>query len=285
MILNNIGYVICESPYDNPDRKFELVTENFNNTGKSKAIVCLQTMNEVNRNHRFYAREDLEPQLTCARLVELLEAGFLRSEMGHPLDTSLARQSQIRQDLCCNKILKLWTEGDDIMAEVMATNNQYGQEFDADLKEGDKPAFSLRALGEIRQERGHMAVKNIRVITWDCVIYPSHPGAYTQRIVSENAESAVIEGTEISNDTKGEALLFPIKNEDVISYIKQESANIKFVQEYFDFVYQDIKINKAGTKVTLMENNGNILVVPLENHIHNEFMTYASDIVDRFYED
>ena len=161
MILDNIGYVICESAYESG--KTEIITENFNNTGKTVIVACLQTMGEINRNNRVYLREDLLPQLTCPRIMELRAKNALRGEMGHPLDTSLARQSQIRQDLCCCKYLDLWTEGDDIMAKVIATNNQYGAEFDADLKETPitYPAFSLRALGEICRDRGANRVKNI----------------------------------------------------------------------------------------------------------------------------
>lgn len=281
MIAQGIAYIInegFEEPYD-----VKIVPQTMN--GKTIAEGIVQTANEKNRNGRYYDRAQLFPQLTAPRTTELLNAGYLRAEMGHPLDKNLQRQSTIDDTKTCARFLKFWTEGDDVWARFTATNNTNGAAFDADLKEGCKPAWSLRALGVVEQTARGAEVKNLRLITYDQVIYPSHPGAYTQRIVSENAEIALSEGTKVTNDTKGEALLFPIKNDDVISYIKQESANIKFVQEYFDFAYQDIKINKAGTKVTLLENNGNVLVVPLENHIHNEFMNYASDIVDRFYVD
>jgi hypothetical protein len=220
--------------------------------------------------------------LTAPRTIELLNAGYLRAEMGHPLDKDLQRQSTIDDTKTCARFLKLWTEGNDVWARFVATNNKNGHAFDLDLKEGCKPAWSLRALGSVEQTRRGAEVKNLRLITYDQVIYPSHPGAYTQRLVSESAAESLLEDSKLDFDTKGEALLFPIKNEDVISYIKSESANIKFIQEYFDFIYSDITIDKTGTRVTLTENNGNLIVVPLERHIHKEIMDYATKHSDKY---
>lgn len=275
MILDNIGYIISESNV--VSKKTEIVTENFNGTGKAKAIVCLQTANERNRNGRYYKAEDLFPQLTAPRTVELLEAGYLRGEMGHPLDTSLARQSQIRQDLCCCKYLKLWTEGMDIMAEVVGTNNDYGKEFNADLLDGDHPAFSLRALGNITNDRSlGQVVKNIRVITWDCVIYPSHPNAYTRQILSESVgvdnTAAIIESADgVKNTLSNTPIIAPFDKKSVIDYIQNESSNMKYINDMFDFVYNDILVNEAGTKVTMRDiETGDTIVVNVESYIHNE---------------
>jgi hypothetical protein len=202
--------------------------------------------------------------------------------MGHPLDKDLQRQSTIDDTKTCARFLKLWTEGNDVWARFVATNNKNGKAFDLDLKEGCKPAWSLRALGSIEQTRRGAEVKNLRLITYDQVIYPSHPGAYTQRLVSESVAESILETGKPNIIVNGEAMLFPINNNDVITYIKSESANLKFVQEYFDFVYSDIKVDNSGTRVTLMENNGNLIVVPLERHIHRDIMDYASKFINKY---
>jgi hypothetical protein len=172
-------------------------------------------------------------------------------------------------------------EGMDVHSKFVATNNEFGRAFDLDLKEGCFPDWSLRALGTVQQTHRGAEVKNLRLITYDQVIYPSHPGAYTKQVLSESA--AFI--NEAADTTK--AALFPIENKDIIDYIQHESANIKFIQEYFDFAYTNINIAKNGTKVILTEaETGNTIIVPMERHIHNEFMTYASDeIRNKFWED
>lgn len=275
---NNIAaYIICEADI-NPN--LSKVEEGMN--GKAIGEGILQTADERNRNGRYYAEEELFPQLTAPRTKELLAAGYLRAEMGHPLSKDLARQSVIDDKLSCARFLTIWTEGKNVWARFTATNNEYGRAFDMDLKEGCKPAWSLRALGSVVQTSRGAEVKNLRIITWDNVIYPSHPGAYTQRIVSES--TSLNEGVSIptgaiitENDLEGKAFITPIKNEQVLNYIREQSGNFKFIKECFDFVYKDIVVNEAGTKIYLTTNEGDTLVVPIESYIHNELMNYATN--------
>ena len=268
-----IGYMICES-YGEPNMKITPKTLN----GKVIAECILQTADEKNRNGRYYAEEELFPQLTAPRTVELLESGTLRAECGHPLSKDLQRQSTIDDTRTCARFLKLWTEGKNVMAHVVGTNNELGRAFDLDLKEGVKPAWSLRALGSIQQTRRGCEVRNLRVITWDNVIYPSHPGAYTQKLVTENVvlpgcEAPIIETNDIC-DEKG--MVAPIIKEDMIRFIQQESANLKFVRECFDFVYDGITVNENGSKVLLHTVEGDTLVVNLENYVYNELLNYGN---------
>ena len=263
MINSNIGYIICESDYT--AQRSNVVADN--NTldlgnqrvlpGKSIAEVILQEADEKNRNGRFYAKEELFPQLTAPRTLELLRSGTLRAECGHPLSKDLQRQSTIDDTKTCARILKLWTIGNQIFAYVCGTNGPLGQAFDLDLKEGCLPAWSLRALGSVNQTRRGAEVKNLRVITWDNVIYPSHPGAYTQKV--------------------GKGAVSPIINNDVIRFLEQDSKNLKFVRECFDFAYSGIQANPSGTKVVLTTNEGDTMVINMESYIHNELMTYSKD--------
>ena len=170
------------------------------------------------------------------------------------------------------------------MAEFCATNNIWGDAFNKDLAEGCLPAWSLRALGSIEQTRRGAEVKNLRVITWDQVIYPSHPGAYTHKLVTEqsviNESSSII--LEEKNDYSGKDLIVPVTNEKVINFLQSESSNLKFVRECFDFVYSGITLNEAGTKVVLTTNDGDTLVVNMESYIHKELMNYASDEMKKY---
>lgn len=275
---NNIAaYIICESDINPSLERVERSVD-----GKAIGEGILQTADERNRNGRYYAEEELFPQLVAPRTKELLDAGYLRAEMGHPLSKDLARQSVIDDKITCARFLTIWTEGKNIWARFKGTNNQYGEAFDLDLKDGCKPAWSLRALGSVMQTSRGAEVKNLRIITWDNVIYPSHPGAYTQRVVSEatalNESGAVVPENNpiLENDLEAKAFITPIRNEQVLSFIQAQSGNYKFIKECFDFVYKDIVVNEAGTKVFLTTNEGETLVVPIESYIHNEIMNYAT---------
>lgn len=278
MINSKIGYIICES--DITPKATKLLGKSKMINGKAVGEGVLQTADEKNRNGRFYAEEDLFPQLKAPRTLELLHAGYLRAEMGHPLSKDLARQSIIDDEKTCARFLSLWTEGKDICAQFVGTNNKNGTAFDLDLKEGCLPAWSLRALGSIQQTHRGAEVKNIRLITWDQVIYPSHPGAYTRALVEENAIINEAVGIDIGNknDLAGAARIIPITDDKVISYLQSESANLKFIRECCDFMYSGIQVNEAGTKVLLTTEAGETLVINMESYIHNELMNYATDL-------
>ena len=270
MILKDIGYIICESAITGFTDTNIIKEEN----GRVIAEGILQTANEKNRNGRFYSSEELFPQLTAPRTLELLEAGYLRAELGHPLSNELVRQQTIDDSRTCAQFLKLWTDGDDVWGRFRGTNNAFGEAFNKDLLDGCKPAWSLRALGTLVNTPRGAEVKKLKVITWDQVIYPSHPGAYTQRLLTESVGTAI----ENNNDIiAAEAKIIPVTNDSVIKYIMSESANLKYIKENFDFMYDNIIVNEGKT-VTLTCKDGNILVVTLENYIGDEIRNYASEM-------
>ncbi len=268
MSNKNIGYIICESAIPGFTETNIVKEEN----GKVIGEGIIQTANEKNRNGRFYSSEELFPQLVAPRTLELLEAGYLRAELGHPLSDELVRQQTIDDSRTCAQFLKLWTEGDNVWARFRGTNNAFGDSFDKDLRDGCKPAWSLRALGTIQQTPRGAEVKKLRIITWDQVIYPSHPHAYTQRLVTE---SAVSKESDVYCEN---SRIIPITNKSVIDYIKSESANLKFLNDTIGFMYKNVKIDSDRSVVTLTSEAGDIYIVNLETYINDEIRNYASDL-------
>jgi hypothetical protein len=284
-----VGYIINESAIPG-FTETNIIRED--KEGRVIAEADLQTADELNRNGRIYPSTELFPQLTCQRTRELLESGYFRGEMGHPLSNELVRQQTIDDTRTCVQFLKLWTEGSVVKGRYRGTNNAFGKAINEDLKDGCKPAFSLRALGTIQKTPRGNEVHNLKIITYDCVIYPSHPGAYTHGIVNESADIS-------DNNTKKthlqlvaesmninyyDDILKPsdqdkftkFTDQDVISYIKSESANFKYIKENFDFIYDDITLDKNSNHVILHTNEGATLVINLEKHIQNEIMDYCS---------
>ncbi len=288
-MVKEVGYIINESFIPG------FTDSNIISEDKEGRVIgegVLQVAEEVNRNRRIYPASELFPQLKAPRTLELLEAGYLRAELGHPLSKELVRQQMIDDSRTCAQFLKIWTEGNKVMGRFRGTNNAFGEAFNKDLLDGCKPAWSLRALGTIQSTPRGAEVHNLKIITWDQVIYPSHPSAYTQRIVSESAgipeepvkksrlqkvyEDYLAEDEKNSVVTEN-GLLIPFSDKDVINYIKSESANLKYVQEQFDFVYDTIDITADGSKA-ILESEGTRVVVNLEQQIRNEIMNYCSNI-------
>ena len=284
-----VGYIINESAIPG-FTETNIIRED--KEGRIIAEANLQTADELNRNGRIYPSTELFPQLTCQRTRELLESGYFRGEMGHPLSNELVRQQTIDDTRTCVQFLKLWTEGSTVKGTYRGTNNAFGKAINEDLKDGCKPAFSLRALGTIQKTPRGNEVHNLKIITYDCVIYPSHPGAYTHGIVNESADISdnntkkthlqlVAESMNINYyddilHPSDQDKLTKFTDQDVISYVKSESANFKYIKENFDFMYDDITLDKNSNHVILHTNEGATLIINLEKHIQNEIMDYCS---------
>lgn len=255
--------------------------------GHIVAETVLQEMEEKNRNGRWYGKEDLAPQITCPRTIELLKTGTLRGESGHPDSKDLQRQSKIEKSNCSVLYLNMWVDGNRVMGKYRGTNNELGREVEKDLEEGFLQAFSLRALGSVVNTPNKGAeVKNIRFITYDEVIYPSHPRAYTrgigvnvnEAVSSEELTKEAIREADITYIKNDKGLIVPITNSTVIDYIKQESTSFNIIKESFDVYYKSISLSENGRTVSLDDLNGNRFVIPLENYVHNSIMDYANKL-------
>ena len=269
-----LGYMILESPTLNSEVK-QVGREGVNN--RVIAEGNLQEADETNRNGRDYAKEDLFAALKDPRLKELLDAKSLFGEDGHPLDKTLARQQTIYRPLRCVSFMSIWTDGNFVKGRFKGTNNQLGKEFDEDLRDGVLPAFSLRALGTVQNKNGKVFVKNLRIITYDSVVYPSHRRAYTTKIVSESADfiKAGMGQNRRVYDENWQGELTPIMTQQAIDYIKQESTTLKAFTECFESLGNSVSLLEGGRRVQVITKNGSVARLNIESYISNEIMDYA----------
>lgn len=280
--MNNqvIGNIILEKATTSIDAR--VIGEN---AGKVEATGILQDLGLENRNGRIYELKDIKPEIEGDRLQkELIPTGNCLGEWGHPISQELSRQSVIDPKNSAVRFTKIWLEGNEVHGNFKGTNTNYGLAFNADLLEGVKPSFSLRALGSVDRERnGKCYVRNIRVICYDSVVYPSHKRAYMTGFVSPTNESAVNESVNIStidNYTNSKSvyengLLIPVVNQQVVDYIKQESANVKSIVNTFETLYESAIIVNDGKKVQLTLAGGDRILVNLEQYIQDEIMRYV----------
>ena len=276
--MNNvIGSIILEGGATAEDT---IITDKIKNyKGKDRVVAegTLQDMDVENRNRRIYSKADLMPEINGPRMKELIKAKDFKGELGHPLTDDLVRQQNIDPKLVCVSFTKIWVDGNKVKGQFKGTNNAYGDEFDLDLREGCKPAFSLRALGSIENIGGKAYVKNIKIITYDRVIFPSHRVAYTEKIVSE---SAIIDAKKendiyVINDDPGR--IIKIKDTDartIINKLQIDSSNLDKVLNTFDGIMDQINLVNEST-VMMTSRFGDKFYVNLENHIDNLIMEFA----------
>lgn len=287
--MNNqiIGTIIHESVTESDST---IVGER---NGKAFATGILQDLNAENRNGRIYETKEMKPEIDSDRIQkELIPSGYMRGHAGHPSSTELSIQSVIDPKICCVQFDKIWLDGDIIRANFHGTNNEYGKAFNDDLLDGCRPAFSLRALGSVdRSRNGKCFVRNVRIITWDHVIYPSHKKAYTSKLIDSRDsdktfnESGIIlpndprkdfhKACMITESCANNGLLTPVMNEQVVSYIKEESANIKSILNTFDTLYESAILVNDGKNVALTLKDGNKIMVNLEQYIQDEVMNWC----------
>ena len=272
--MNNIvGSIILEGASKSEDA---IIVE-----GNSKRVIAegtLQDLDVENRNHRIYAKKDIEPEINGPRMKELIKAKSFKGEMGHPLTNDIVRQQTIDPKLTCVNFLKVWLDGNLVKAQFKGTNNEYGEYFDQDLREGVKPAFSLRALGAIENVNGKAYVRGIKVITYDNVLYPSHPTAYTEKIISESAVvdgfSRNIKDIEEVNDIGRIITLTKSDAQDVLNRLQRESADISAIINTFEGLSDRIVVTEDN-KLRLSTRYGETLYLNLENHVENLIMDYV----------
>lgn len=274
------GYIICESTMK--DVEFNVVNQNRNFV---IAEGVLQEAEEQNRNRRAYGHDDLYKEITSPKQQELVTTGNFKGEAGHPSACDLARQQKIDPTLEQVWYTKLWMEGNLVKAHFRGTNNELGRSFNDDLIDGQKPSFSLRALGTIANENGKAYVRNLKIITYDRVYFPSHSKAYTQKIISEGVcmqgekyvyvpKIVTESGNRMIVDESFD-IVTPINNESVRNYILSESANLDTIVKNFDTFYESIKLSEDGRHITLVDKNYDTIVIPTERHIQNEIMDFC----------
>ena len=286
---NVIGALICEETRNNVE--FKVTSENKNGFVIAEGI--LQEGDEVNRNRRYYPTQELAAGIMAPKQQELIKSGNFKGEAGHPLDTTLTRQAKVDPRYEQVWYQKLWMDGNYVMAHFRGTNNELGRSFNDDLKDGQRPSFSLRALGSLVNENGKMTVRNMQIITYDRVYFPSHSKAYTTKIITtESANGAVNKEfyvinpnsyyyhkqreinyiTESGNSPVAGSFVTKFTNEQLSNYIVQESANLRSIINQFDIFYDSIHLDENTNTVYMKTKIGDTIVTPLEDMVQKEIM-------------
>lgn len=293
---NKIGYIINESGYQmeyiNTTPTSNIKNHRFYNPDRIAGYGILQTGGIKNRNGRIYRTEDLDREIHAPRQRELLSTGTMLGQLSHPISGDLVVQQTIDPKLCCVRFLDLWMDGDNVMGSFQGTNNEYGEMFDKDLRIGVHPAFSLRALGTIRATPEGAVVENLKMITYDAVVYPSNPGAYMCGVISESANliDTPISNFKLTNANDAtKSAIYPFTNDDVVSamkaqhanesamafnLVKDKSFNYQLLKEAFDMTKINMVDLISPNKIALTESGKSTIIMNIEDYIAKELQNY-----------
>ena len=264
--MNNkyIGSIILEaSPEVDPKETTTIVTT----TGMNNHIVAetiLIDCDAINRNKRAYATADMKKEIDGPRIKELLESGNLRGEDGHPISSDMIRQQSIDPKLCSVKYTKLWMEDNLVKAHYHGTNNQYGEALNKDLKDGDLPSFSLRALGTIQNEHGK--AYTLHTVQENVNLYEQYTGKKFYEDDYYNTIKTMNENGLIINLNDKDA-------KKIINTLQRENASIDTIFETFEGIADRIQV--VGNKILLTTAFGESIYIPYDRYIDSLIKEYV----------
>lgn len=275
---NVIGHVILEGLDMEPNIK---ILDKGKKNGKVVGFAIFQEAEKENRNGRSYLTKDLAREVACPRTKELLKTNTFYSEWCHP-QGDMVRQQTIDPKCSVARILSLEMNGTLVQGTFTPTNTPLGLAYNQEILEGVIPAWSLRALGSLENVSGRMIVTNLKMVTYDSVVYPSHDVAYTQKILSESAVTTVEDsyqrlqriGRDFNQKFNESGELMPIMNKQIMDYVKQESSNVRRILEQVDIFYESAKMTDRN-HVQLVTKAGDVFIINLESYVQREIENFC----------
>ena len=164
----------------------------------------IQTVNEINQNHRKYPDTVLKEGMTNCE--QRMNRRAFYSELDHPLPTGNQQVDGIRQTTVAlervSHIIRDYDFSDNLLiGEMETTSTPNGGILLGLLRDKTGVGFSMRGLAELERLADHNVVKApLTIISFDAVSMPSHKSAvvdfnemkFEQNMLYENENSGVI---------------------------------------------------------------------------------------------
>ncbi len=224
---------------------------------------------EVNQNGRLYKFKALDEGMKKAQ--HLIDNDMMWFEESHPMTDNPRRFATV---LMSNSVCKLnsWVWEDNSIVGVCETlQTAKGKDLKGLLLQGVMPGVSLRAMGKVQKRNGiNIVENNLRIISFDNVLNPSHKDAIASGIITENTDIV----TENFDNSK------IITESELFNFIENKSENVKILQDTLleeSGGSVDILDASSSVKYNLKENtavyclNGSCISVMLEEEFKNKF--------------
>ncbi len=241
-----------------------------------KFDTVLQTFNVKNRNKRKYDGDAIMESLAADHIQELIREGSFVSEYGHPLDQNMARVSQIDPARVCGRINSYYRNGDFLRGEFESFDDGgLGTVLTRRILQRMNPAFSLRAIAPLSVDRNGDKIMKSRahIVAFDVVVLPSHKEAYRDKtkelqICRESME------LDLTNATRDE-VVFALNESMITEFIKDESKNVKLIQNVCEVIPESIKVTPDLKNIILKEGT-NTFFVKTEDKIKQDIQSFLS---------
>lgn len=165
-------------------------------SGKVVMEVVLQDADCLNRNKRRYPKAVIEAGMQSEFIKEKLSTNSLLGEFNHPDPSEgLARQMRVDMRNVSHVIKEAYWDPQNpkiLLGKVETAGTATGRDLAGLILENNmRCSFSMRGAGDVAQKNGVAEVISpLRIITWDCVHFPSHKTAYMRNMVNESVVTA-----------------------------------------------------------------------------------------------
>ena len=260
--LSRNGYTVSQSAFGTPIVDFD---------------ATLQTFNCYNRMGRRYDAQNMDSVIkNDERLQTLLRQNKLESELNHPGPRLKGEQlSDIRMTIpdplnVCNFISNLRLEGDRYKGHIrtQATNDAGKYLTSLVVDQGAVPSYSVRLLGNMipnaRPNSPNIRVN--KVITWDCVSFPSHHDANADITPRSYNESATMN---LDGDENGYGRVVFLQ--ELAKYCVEQSENLQVVMESFEISLDEVMGINNGSIIVDTRDEAKIML-PLRGDTYREAM-------------
>ena len=163
------------------------------------------------------------------------------------MDDSVKRQTYIDQTRISHIVNSVSKRGNHVMGIVESANTSCGSDFKGLIRQGSEVAFSMRGLGNVVKKEGSAmrVCSPLMIISYDWVVFPSHPNSYMTRKLTEETDFLKNKGYNLQEEAK----MIPFNTKELLEYITEKSDNVKSIMESFE-----ISPNKDFSNVSISKD-------------------------------
>ena len=233
----------------------------------------LQEFNIRNRNNRTYMDKPMMESLAAPHIAELIRKKGWCGEPGHPDSEDPKRILTIDPKLRCHRICSYGLSRNLLRGHIETLDTHFGRDVTNCILQEMEPSFSLRALAKvIKTANGGLINSRGHIVTYDIVILPSHDKAYRDESVPIQK---IFKPIDFTNTNVQESVLVPVKESQIVDFIKTESKNIKLVSNIYEIAIESMEIS-SDFKNAILRENGSTFMVKIEDKIKRDITHYMA---------
>jgi hypothetical protein len=257
--------------------------------GQIEYEAVLQTANEINRNTKYYSSEVLSEAINTPRIVELVKRNSFFGELSHPYERkNFQRSVEVLPNEVSHRICNPRMVDNKVVSTIhtVAPRGSIVTSWVAD--EGSQLGHSMRGITPYTYTKispvKHTIIKSpMSIITYDIVLYPSHPEALmvlgnspTTEDASEDLSVFVVDSRLYTHEGNPFQSV-PLVQKELVRYVSEESSAYQILQNELGIA---IDPHKPITKVpnrTMLEctlQGGALARIAFEEAVLTDIRSY-----------